>query len=80
MDTINKQEWPNSLWIVNFLTGRKQKMSSLLALDLITGLEMVSFAREWTFGGSLPMQERSVNFPQVRYFTFNFIDAGFKYL
>lgn len=78
MDTINNQEWHNYLWIVNSLTGKKQ-MSSLLALDLIIGLEMVSFASEWTFGGSLPMQDRSINFPQVRSFKFNFIDAVFKY-
>ncbi|TSS23707.1 Phospholipase A2 [Bagarius yarrelli] len=63
MDTINKQKWHNSLWIFTFPTGGKQKMPSLLALDL--GLDMVSVAPEWKFGGSLLMHDRSINFPQV---------------
>lgn len=79
MDTENKQEWHNAMWIFTSLTGRKQKMLFLLALDLIAGLEMVSCASKWTFGGRLPMRDRSINFPQVRYFTFNFTAAVFKY-
>lgn len=73
MDTVNKQEWHTSLWTGNSLTARKPKMSSLLARDLITGLEMVSFARERTFGRSLTVQERSANFSQVRYFLLTLI-------
>ncbi|KAL7830641.1 hypothetical protein SRHO_G00317680 [Serrasalmus rhombeus] len=64
MDTIHKWTWQDSLWTVNSLTLGKQRMPSLLALDLINGLEMVLAASGWTVGGCLPMRDRSISFPQ----------------
>ncbi|KAL7829782.1 hypothetical protein AOLI_G00306670 [Acnodon oligacanthus] len=65
MDTIHKWTWHDSQWTINSLTLGKQRMQSLLALDLINGLEMVSAANGWTVGGCLPMRDRSISFPQA---------------
>lgn len=62
MDTRHNQKWWYSLWTAHYLILRKERMSSFLALDIATSLEMVSLIGGWTF------LVKSMSVPQVRYF------------